>query len=77
MLGSAADAEDALQETWLRWTSVDLGTVRDQRAHLVQINGALDTVIAVRFDEDLISGLYAVRNPEKLFHMERETNLRR
>jgi RNA polymerase sigma-70 factor (ECF subfamily) len=37
MLGSAADAEDILQETWLRWTSVDLGAVRDQRAYLVRI----------------------------------------
>jgi DNA-directed RNA polymerase specialized sigma24 family protein len=31
MLGSAADAEDVLQETWLRWASVDLDTVREQR----------------------------------------------
>jgi len=37
MLGSAADAEDVLQETWLRWAGVDLGTVRDQRAYLVKI----------------------------------------
>jgi RNA polymerase sigma-70 factor (TIGR02957 family) len=37
MLGSAADAEDVLQETWLRWIGVELGTVRDQRAYLVQI----------------------------------------
>ncbi|SFJ92454.1 RNA polymerase sigma-70 factor, ECF subfamily [Streptosporangium canum] len=37
MLGSATDAEDVLQETWLRWTGVDLGTVRDQRAYLVRI----------------------------------------
>nr|WP_239108388.1 RNA polymerase sigma-70 factor [Microbispora siamensis] len=37
MLGSAADAEDVLQETWLRWTAVDLETVRDQRAYLVRI----------------------------------------
>ncbi|HEY7012055.1 MAG TPA: RNA polymerase sigma-70 factor [Streptosporangiaceae bacterium] len=37
MLGSAADAEDVLQETWLRWVGVDLGTVRDQRAYLVRI----------------------------------------
>jgi RNA polymerase sigma-70 factor (TIGR02957 family) len=37
MLGSAADAEDVLQETWLRWAGVDLATVRDQRAYLVQI----------------------------------------
>jgi RNA polymerase sigma-70 factor (ECF subfamily) len=37
MLGSAADAEDVLQETWLRWVRVDLERVRDQRAYLVRI----------------------------------------
>ncbi|PSR58469.1 RNA polymerase subunit sigma-24 [Nocardia sp. MDA0666] len=37
MLGSAADAEDVLQETWLRWVDVDLDEVRDQRAYLVRI----------------------------------------
>jgi RNA polymerase sigma-70 factor (ECF subfamily) len=37
MLGSAADAEDVLQETWLRWMKVDMGQVRDQRAYLVRI----------------------------------------
>jgi RNA polymerase sigma-70 factor (TIGR02957 family) len=37
MLGSAADAEDVLQETWLRWASVDLSIVHDQRAYLVRI----------------------------------------
>ena len=37
MLGSAADAEDVLQETWLRWAAVDLEMVRDQRAYLVRI----------------------------------------
>jgi RNA polymerase sigma-70 factor (ECF subfamily) len=37
MLGSAADAEDVLQEVWLRWSGVDLDTVRDRRAFLVRI----------------------------------------
>ncbi|MFH0177252.1 RNA polymerase sigma-70 factor [Streptomyces cacaoi] len=37
MLGSAADAEDVLQETWLRWVDVDLAQVRDRRAYLVRI----------------------------------------
>jgi len=37
MLGSAADAEDVLQETWLRWMKVDVGQVRDERAYLVRI----------------------------------------
>ncbi|MER6674466.1 RNA polymerase sigma-70 factor [Streptomyces sp. NPDC000983] len=37
MLGSAADAEDVLQETWLRWVRLDLDQVRDHRAYLVRI----------------------------------------
>ncbi|MGW1998444.1 RNA polymerase sigma-70 factor [Embleya sp. NPDC001921] len=37
MLGSAADAEDVLQETWLRWVGVDLDAVRDPRAYLVRM----------------------------------------
>ncbi|MFD3585476.1 RNA polymerase sigma factor SigJ [Streptomyces sp. NPDC058683] len=37
MLGSAADAEDVLQESWLRWADVDGSRVRDPRAYLVRI----------------------------------------
>ena len=37
MLGSAADAEDVLQDSWLRWAEVDPATVRDERAYLVRI----------------------------------------
>src|SRR5690242_9879700 len=36
MLGSAADAEDVLQESWLRWADVDAAQVRDPRAYLVR-----------------------------------------
>lgn len=37
MLGSAADAEDVLQETWLRWSGVAFEQVREPRAYLVRI----------------------------------------
>jgi len=37
MLGSRADAEDVLQEAWLRWTDVDQGEVRDPRAYLIRV----------------------------------------
>jgi len=37
MLGSAADAEDVVQETWLRWVGVDQNEVRDPRAFLVRV----------------------------------------
>ena len=39
MLGSAADAEDVVQEAWLRWAELDpdvLAGVRDPRAYLVR-----------------------------------------
>jgi RNA polymerase sigma-70 factor (ECF subfamily) len=37
MLGSASDAEDVVQETWLRWANVDHTAVHDPRAYLVRI----------------------------------------
>ena len=46
-------------------------------ALILRLNGEIDTVMAVRVDDGLVTGLYAVRNPEKLSHMHRETTLRR
>jgi RNA polymerase sigma factor (sigma-70 family) len=37
MLGSAADAEDVLQESWLRWADVDQSKVLDPRAYLIRV----------------------------------------
>jgi RNA polymerase sigma-70 factor (ECF subfamily) len=37
MLGSAADAEDVVQEAWLKWADVDRAEVRDPRAYVVRI----------------------------------------
>ncbi|WP_164699832.1 RNA polymerase sigma-70 factor [Modestobacter sp. KNN46-3] len=37
MLGSAADADDVVQETWLRWAEADRTEVRDPRAYLVRV----------------------------------------
>ncbi len=54
-----------------------LAPVNGHPALIVRLNGAIDTVIAVRIDDGLITGLYAVRNPEKLSHMDRETALSR
>jgi len=41
MLGSVADAEDVVQDTWLRWSAADRGEVVDERAYLVQITSRL------------------------------------
>jgi RNA polymerase sigma-70 factor (TIGR02957 family) len=51
--------------------------VNGHPALILQLDGEIDTVLAIRIDDGLITGLYAVRNPEKLSHMERETALRR
>jgi RNA polymerase sigma-70 factor (TIGR02957 family) len=37
MLGSAADAEDVVQETWLRWEAIDHSDVGSPRAYLVKM----------------------------------------
>ncbi len=37
LLGSAVDAEDVVQEAWLRWADIPLAEVRDPRAYLVRI----------------------------------------
>ena len=37
LLGSAADAEDVLQESWLRWAEVEASEIREPRAYLVRI----------------------------------------
>ncbi|MFE2431725.1 RNA polymerase sigma factor SigJ [Streptomyces sp. NPDC059373] len=41
MLGRFADAEDVVQETWLRWVDVDHDDVRDPRGYLVTITTRL------------------------------------
>lgn len=37
LLGSVADAEDVVQDTWLRWSAADRSDVREPRAYLVRI----------------------------------------
>ena len=57
MLGSAADAEDVLQESWMKWDAVDQCEVRDPRAYLVRIvtRTALDRMRTVaRRREDYV-----------------------
>ncbi|HZB51079.1 MAG TPA: RNA polymerase sigma-70 factor [Mycobacteriales bacterium] len=36
MLGSVTDAQDAVQDAWLRWAAVDHTTVRHPRAYLIR-----------------------------------------
>jgi RNA polymerase sigma-70 factor (ECF subfamily) len=54
-----------------------LAEVNGYPALVLRIDGEIDTVITMRVDNGLITGLYAMRNPEKLSHMVRQTALRR
>jgi len=50
MLGSVADAEDVVQDAWLRWSAADRSDVVDERAYLVRIVSrlALDRMDSAR-----------------------------
>ncbi|MDQ0954205.1 RNA polymerase sigma-70 factor (ECF subfamily) [Streptomyces phaeochromogenes] len=41
MLGRVADAEDVVQEAWLRWTAADRSDVREPRGYLVRVTTRL------------------------------------
>jgi RNA polymerase sigma-70 factor (ECF subfamily) len=41
MLGRVADAEDVVQDTWLRWAGADRSAVRETRAYLVRVTTRL------------------------------------
>ncbi|MFF3906035.1 RNA polymerase sigma-70 factor [Streptomyces sp. NPDC001848] len=41
MLGRVADAEDVVQEAWLRWSGADRDAVREPRAYLVRVTTRL------------------------------------
>jgi RNA polymerase sigma-70 factor (ECF subfamily) len=41
VVGSVTDAEDVVQEAWLRWAGVDHADIRDVRAYLIRITTRL------------------------------------
>ncbi|MGY1617725.1 RNA polymerase sigma-70 factor [Geodermatophilus sp. SYSU D00691] len=58
MLGSVADAEDTVQDTWLRWSAADRDDVVDERAYLVRIATrlALDRLRSARAQRETYVG---------------------
>ena len=53
MLGTVEDAEDILQETWLRWQRADATAVRAP---------------SIETDGERLTAFYRVLNPDKLRH---------
>jgi RNA polymerase sigma-70 factor (ECF subfamily) len=60
MLGSTADAEDVLQDAWLRWNESDTGGLRSAEAWLVTIvtRLAIDRLRAVRSERVAYPGFW-------------------
>ena len=58
MLGSVADAEDVVQDAWLRWSAADRDEVADPRAYLVRIVSrlALDRLRSARAQRETYVG---------------------
>ena len=58
VLGTAADAEDAVQDAWLRWSAADRSQVADPKAYLARIvsNLALDRLRSARVRRETYVG---------------------
>jgi RNA polymerase sigma-70 factor (TIGR02957 family) len=58
VLGTAADAEDAVQDAWIRWSSADRSEVADPKAYLARIvtNEALARLREARRRREVYAG---------------------
>ncbi|MET7287293.1 RNA polymerase sigma-70 factor [Streptomyces sp. NPDC005573] len=58
MLGRVADAEDVVQDAWLRWSRAERGEVREPRAYLVRITTrlAIDRLRQVKVRDEAYVG---------------------
>ena len=72
MLGSVAEAEDVVQNAWLRWRSIDTETVREPAAWLTRTTTrlALDVLRSARARRETYVGSWL---PEPLIESEAET----
>ncbi|MCP2336506.1 RNA polymerase sigma-70 factor [Actinomadura rupiterrae] len=76
MLGTVADAEDVVQDAWLRWSAHDREAVQDDEGYLVRIatNLALDRLRSVRVQREAYVGPWlpepVITTPDVAAHAE-------
>jgi RNA polymerase sigma-70 factor, ECF subfamily len=60
MLGSVSDAEDMVEETWLRWSQMDPSTIESPRSCLVTVVSrlCLDRLKSARVQREQYSGTW-------------------
>ncbi|MCO5993769.1 RNA polymerase sigma-70 factor [Actinoallomurus rhizosphaericola] len=58
ILGTAADAEDAVQDAWIKWSAADRSLVADPKAYLARIvaNLALERLRSTRYQRETYVG---------------------
>ncbi len=58
ILGTATDAEDAVQDAWMKWSAADRGDVAEPKAYLVRIvtNVAMDRLRSARSRREVYVG---------------------
>jgi len=57
--------------------SVEPVQINGHPALVIRLDGQIEHLVAMRMDNGLITGLYIVRNPEKLSRLEQETSVSR
>jgi RNA polymerase sigma-70 factor (ECF subfamily) len=63
--------------TWGPRMSAELAQVNGWPALILQLDGELDSVVSMRVEDGLVSGIYTVRNPDKLSRIPRESQVSR
>lgn len=60
MLGSVAEAEDTVQEAWLRWNRADRSEIADPRSYLVKLTtrAAIDQLRRARAEREVYVGTW-------------------
>ncbi|MFC3890680.1 RNA polymerase sigma-70 factor [Lentzea rhizosphaerae] len=73
ILGTAADAEDAVQDAWVKWSSSDRSQVADPKAYLVRIvsNVAMDRLRSAKVRRETYVGPWL---PEPILTSAAETS---
>ncbi len=77
MLGSHADAEDAVQDVWLRWRAMNIDDIRDVTGWLVRVcsNICLDVLKSARRQRESYVGQWLPEPWMPVIDAEAETNL--
>jgi RNA polymerase sigma-70 factor (ECF subfamily) len=62
---------------WGAGMTAELANVNGGPALIIWLDGELDSVVSMRIEDGLVSGIYTVRNPEKLSRMMQEATVSR